>query len=222
MKTLFILEDHPTTAIVTEEIFKSVIGSVQVKYFESLRDLASVNVAEADILVSDLALPDSTPSEVLDFTLSRFEKIPRIYFTSLLDADLNQRVVESGGLFLTKNTKYKSLIESVQKYLRMGAIDVAYADSLNSYQSYIQFPGTSKPLTLKQAKVMEQISRGLTGKEVARRLGMSPDTVSAHVKEAFHRLGVQNRVEAVARFNEAKKIASRLHGDVVIQQISSE
>lgn len=219
-KTIYILEDHPTSALVTEDIFKSILGEVQVFYFEELSHLLKADPFEIDILVSDLSLPDCTPTEVVLKTASRFAAVPRVYFSGLQDDSVTKVINDTGGLFLTKNSTYKTLIESAQKYLRLDVIDTNYAVTRNNYQSYIYLPGTHKPLTIKQAQVMEQISKGLSGKEIAKLLGMSPDTVNAHVKEAFNRLGVQNRIEAVDRFKHAKKLANRLYGSQVDDQLS--
>lgn len=218
-KMLYMLEDHPTTAIITEEIFRSILGEIQTSYFESLADLLAADSFQADLLVSDLSMPGCTPLEVVQLTTSKFSAIPRIYFTGLQDDDVCSAISQSNGLFLTKNAKYKTLIEDVQRYLQIQVINTEYAASRNNYQSYIHLPGTTKPLTIKQAKVMEQISKGFSGKEIAKILDMSPDTVNAHVKEAFQRLGVQNRIDAVERFNHAKTIALRLHGSLVDQQL---
>lgn len=221
-KTIYILEDHPTSALISEDIFKSILNEVQVYYFEELSHLLKADPLEIDILVSDLSLPDCTPTEVVQKTTDRFKTVPRIYFSGLQDDSVTKMINDTGGLFLPKNATYKTLIENAQKYLQLNVIDTNYAVTRNNYQSYIHLPGANKPLTIKQAQVMEHVRRGLSAKEIAKTLGMSPDTVNAHVKEAFNRLGVQNRIEAVDRFNHAKKLANRLHGSQVDDQLSSQ
>jgi DNA-binding CsgD family transcriptional regulator len=57
--------------------------------------------------------------------------------------------------------------------------------------SYV--PRSSIPLTRQEAAVAELAARGLSNKEIARRLFLSPRTVSGHLYNAFPKLGVTTR-----------------------------
>lgn len=47
------------------------------------------------------------------------------------------------------------------------------------------------------------VAEGLTNKEIARRLFLSPGTVSIHVGRAYAKLGVSRRAAAAVRLMEA-------------------
>jgi len=47
--------------------------------------------------------------------------------------------------------------------------------------------------------VLAALGNGLTNKETARQLGISPYTVKFHVESLFRKLGVATRAEAVAK-----------------------
>src|SRR3972149_2921923 len=49
-------------------------------------------------------------------------------------------------------------------------------------------------LTPREAELMELVARGYTNKEIAERVFLSPHTVKAHLKQAFRKCGVRNRV----------------------------
>jgi DNA-binding NarL/FixJ family response regulator len=51
-------------------------------------------------------------------------------------------------------------------------------------------------LTLRQRRVLELLSTGLSNKRIARALDISEITVKAHVTAIFRKLGVTNRVQA--------------------------
>jgi DNA-binding CsgD family transcriptional regulator len=53
------------------------------------------------------------------------------------------------------------------------------------------------PLTARQLDVLRCTAQGLTSKATAAQLGMSEHTVRQHTAEAFRRLGVNNRAQAV-------------------------
>ena len=47
--------------------------------------------------------------------------------------------------------------------------------------------------------MLDLLIDGLTNREIAQQLGMSPKTVSVHVSHLIAKLGVANRTEAAAR-----------------------
>jgi DNA-binding NarL/FixJ family response regulator len=51
-------------------------------------------------------------------------------------------------------------------------------------------------LTLRQRRVLELLSTGLSNKRIARELDISEITVKAHVSAIFRKLGVANRMQA--------------------------
>jgi len=53
-------------------------------------------------------------------------------------------------------------------------------------------------LSRREIEVLEHVSRGETSKEIAAALGIRERTVNWHVAQAFARLGVGSRAEAVA------------------------
>lgn len=55
----------------------------------------------------------------------------------------------------------------------------------------------SPALSPRQRDCLDLAAEGLTDKEIAARLGMSPRTVGAHLGEAYLRLGVTNRRDAI-------------------------
>jgi len=55
---------------------------------------------------------------------------------------------------------------------------------------------TRRPLSERERQVLEQIASGLPNKEIARRLGVSPNTVKQHVTAIFEKLSVRTRAEA--------------------------
>ena len=56
---------------------------------------------------------------------------------------------------------------------------------------------------------MDLVAKGLTSKQIARELGISPRTVEAHVSAAIDILQVNNRVAAVTRLDELDRLAAQ-------------
>ncbi len=54
-------------------------------------------------------------------------------------------------------------------------------------------------LTPREIEVLGALGNGMTNKEAARLLGISPHTVKFHIESLFRKLGVASRAEAVAK-----------------------
>lgn len=69
------------------------------------------------------------------------------------------------------------------------------------HQGLIQTAGNRARLRMspREGQCLSRVARGMSSKEIARDLGLSPRTVDLHVARAVKRLGAINRVDAVAR-----------------------
>jgi DNA-binding NarL/FixJ family response regulator len=59
--------------------------------------------------------------------------------------------------------------------------------------------GAQADLTERELEILEYVAVGLSGKQVASRLGLSPRTVETHLAKLYRKLGVRNRVQAISR-----------------------
>jgi len=59
--------------------------------------------------------------------------------------------------------------------------------------------GESPALTARQLEVVRWATRGLSNKQIARQLQISPETVKTHLQHVFEREGVHNRITLLAR-----------------------
>ena len=56
-----------------------------------------------------------------------------------------------------------------------------------------------EPLTRRELEVLELLNQGLSNKEIAQALVISPLTVKVHASHIYAKLGVSGRVKAVAQ-----------------------
>jgi LuxR family transcriptional regulator, maltose regulon positive regulatory protein len=54
-------------------------------------------------------------------------------------------------------------------------------------------------LSAREGDILKLIGEGLSNKEIARNLAITPETVKSHVKHIFTKLNVDNRAQAVSR-----------------------
>jgi DNA-binding CsgD family transcriptional regulator len=75
-------------------------------------------------------------------------------------------------------------------------------------------------LTPAEQAVVDLVAKGLTNREAAGELFLSPDTVNTHLRHAFTKLGIRSRVE-LARL-AAERAVLRLHGLLASQEQADE
>jgi len=64
--------------------------------------------------------------------------------------------------------------------------------------------GPIVPLTDREYEVLQLISQGLTNKEIAMRLGVTPGTVKVHTNNIFNKLNVNRRTQAIIQARKLK------------------
>lgn len=67
-------------------------------------------------------------------------------------------------------------------------------------QSASEMPWSSARLSSRESEVLEIASLGLTNREIARRLDVTPHAIKFHLSSIYRKLGVANRTEAARAY----------------------
>lgn len=73
-------------------------------------------------------------------------------------------------------------------------------------------PRPRLPLTGREREILSLIARGLSGKQVARHLGISPKTIEHHKTRIFAKLGVPNQTAACIALARLESAGDRIAG----------
>jgi DNA-binding CsgD family transcriptional regulator len=85
----------------------------------------------------------------------------------------------------------------------LGLVEAALQASLRPYAAnYTNLLRSRLGLSRREAEVAALIVRGLQEKEIASRLGTSPNTVHTQTRRIYEKTGVSGRMELVVRFKE--------------------
>jgi DNA-binding NarL/FixJ family response regulator len=120
-------------------------------------------------------------------------------------------LVLAAGAFALQWLQYQYLVRAMPQQVYVAVIGVAFAAGgvwvgwkLTSRAAPGPFQRNtaalaSLGLTGQEVKVLERLAAGQSNKEIARTLGLSPNTVKTHVANLFAKLEVARRTQAVRK-----------------------
>jgi two-component system, NarL family, response regulator DevR len=166
-----------------------------------------------DILLLDINLPGSDGLRVLRELGPRLPEMRIVMLTvSASKRDLLEAMRSGAAGYLTKDLGPEALQRAVRG-IREGDLPMSRAMAAEVVRSLSgdrrragSADATGDPLAElsdRERQVLHQLADGLTDREIANRLGISPRTVETHVGSVLHKLGVKNRAQAARRYLES-------------------
>jgi DNA-binding NarL/FixJ family response regulator len=154
-----------------------------------------------DVLLMDINLPGMLGIECV----LRLKKMqPSLLVLMLTISDDNQQIFDSlkaGATgYLLKKTPAAEILEAIAD-IHSGGAPMSSSIARKVVKCFQQ-PSPEKPesLSRREQEILTYLARGYQNKEIAEALGLSPLTISAHVKSIYEKLHVHSRTEAVVKY----------------------
>jgi len=148
--------------------------------------------AQPDCIVSDIRMPGMSGLDLLRRLNERRSIAPLILITGLSDIEIAVSSIKNGAFdFIEKPFNEGRLLDSVRQAValrRQRAGDAAEIETLRS---------RFDTLSARQRQVMELAAAGMSNKEIASQLGISPKTVENHRAWVMERMGAKSLAELV-------------------------
>jgi DNA-binding NarL/FixJ family response regulator len=194
---LVIVEDH-------EAVRDALAALLELRGFDVLGVAGNVAAgfdlveqAEPDVAVIDVALPDGSGIDLTRRLLRGRPDLAVLLYTGDADATRLASGLGSGARgYALKSGSVDELVEAIE---RVAAGD-SYVDPRLD-QVVIAGPreGARSPqLSPREREVLHLMAEGFTGEAIARRLGLSVETVRTHARNVIRKLQARNRVHAIA------------------------
>src|SRR5450631_1687221 len=205
---VLIADDHPLYCDALRAVVPQACPGADISEANSQEQVLAAVAAgrEFSLVLLDLNLPGAAGLSCLTELRRAVPTTPIVVVSAVGDPKIMQDVIMGGACaFIPKSAPGQVLINALRVILAGGTymptgILAALRDANTG--------ASSTELTLRQRRVLELLSTGLSNKRIARALEISEITVKAHVSAIFRKLGVTNRVQAGL---EARRVLETHH-----------
>jgi DNA-binding NarL/FixJ family response regulator len=168
---------------------------------EALREIPKL---KPQVVFMDISLPGLDGVECVR-QLSKLMELPQILMLTVHedpDSIFNSLASGASG-YLLKPVRAAQLLEAV-KDVNAGGAPMTSNIARKVVQSFKQAAPVARPaaekLSPRELDVLNYLVKGFSYKETAEAIGISYSTVHSHIEHIYHKLRVQSRAQAVARF----------------------
>lgn len=154
-----------------------------------------------DVILLDFHLPGLQRFDALRAIRARAEDAAIVVLSAEEDPALIRQVIDEGAAgFIPKASSHAVMMAALRLVLAGGTYLPPHAlssEPLGAQPAEIPQASSVARLTERQLATLRLAMLGKSNKVIARDMTLSEATVKAHLAEAFKRLGVHNRTEAV-------------------------
>ncbi len=212
---ILVIEDHPLFATGIKDLVEFVASNAEILCASSIARACELYEKHTPALViTDLRLPDAQGQDVIN-TLANLNPNQPVLIMSGDDQLLQSIHPNQQAPFwmLSKSEGFDQTSAVLLEALTRSGVPVQWRpNALSNRQSNGEHitgrSGQSSgiQLTHKQQQVMQYLASGLSNKEIARKLDLSPETIKTHLREIFTRMNVKNRTQAVSLYRKIPRL----------------
>lgn len=219
MKVLLV-DDHPLILAALKAMIEQMTPGVAVTAVSSARAARDTLFLahDFDLVLLDLQLEDADGFELLTEVRRKHSQMPVVVISGSDRSSDVIRAIDLGAMgFLPKRMSTEELAHAL-RLVMAGGIFVptmsSGAELIDEHQTagprsgHGALPAQATPsfeelgLTPRQTDVLQLLLQGKSNKDIARRLGLSVETIKDHVQAVFRALGVNSRTQAVLAVGE--------------------
>ncbi|MEJ0027148.1 MAG: response regulator transcription factor [Rhizomicrobium sp.] len=153
---------------------------------EAYRDL------KPDVTLMDLQMPGVGGLDAIAAIRGEFPGARMIVLTTYSGDVQALRALKAGAVgYLLKSALRKELLDTIR------AVHAGRRYVPSQIANEIALHAADDALSEREIAILRLVAAGQANKEIARRLSISEDTVKAHMKNIFAKLGVSDRTQAV-------------------------
>jgi two-component system, NarL family, response regulator DevR len=159
-----------------------------------------------DVVLMDIRLPDGDGIQACRDILATCPGVRVLFLTSFADDETVLAAVLAGAHgFCVKRMDVENLVQSIKRVAAGESIldAVATQRMLNWVRGGGAYPAEQQALSPQEQRIVALVAEGKTNKEIAQELNLSPNTVKNYLSNAFQKLQITRRAQAVALFRKS-------------------
>ncbi|MEE9314648.1 MAG: response regulator transcription factor [Rhizobiaceae bacterium] len=193
MNTIFIIDSHKLFARGLELLLASIPGDNAVTCFDN-PGTATMNLLAGNsnptLFIAEFLRRGPCGCGLIKQLRALCPQANVLSVSSFENQNDKAIAMEAGAAgFFDKSSSAEAMLDTVAQLL--------CSETLVSNLKNIDEISPEITLTTRQQEVLCLASKGYSNKEIARFLGLSPETIKSHLAAVFTRLGVLNRIEAM-------------------------
>jgi DNA-binding NarL/FixJ family response regulator len=200
---VMIVDDHALVRNAVRRSFGSSGFEVVAEASSAQEALDIAPSARPDVILLDIDLRGTRGTDIIRELRHLLPNVRIVMLTvSAADEDVDEAIRSGASGYLTKDVSAEALVRAVN-----GAIDGDLAMSRRMARQLVdRLSGTNAApsgnptlnrLSARELDILRLMCEGLTAREIAAELVLSPRTVEGHVGNILHKVGARNKVEAV-------------------------
>lgn len=206
---MFVVEDDP----LHQQRYSEAIDAAPDLHFcgsamTAHQAMAALALANPDVLLVDLGLPDASGLEVMHAARRMCPQAEIMVVSIFGDERSLIDAIRAGATgYLLKDTQAHDFAEVIRD-VRAGRSPIsptlarylldAYHLNTRAPEALPRVPVDGESLSAREKEILQAVSRGLTFPEIGRRLFISPHTVATHVKNIYRKLEAHSKIEALS------------------------
>ncbi|KFF11654.1 LuxR family transcriptional regulator [Chryseobacterium soli] len=180
---------------------------VAAQFFNGNDALQNLPDLVPDVVMMDIQLPDMLGIDIIEKVKKDMPNTQFIMCTSFEDDEKIFSSLKAGAMgYLVKGESMDKILSSIRDVHNGGApmsFCIARKVLAHFERKDIDTTGMDE-LTSREKEILELLSQGFLYKEIANKKFISLDTVKKHVGNIYRKLHVNNKVEAINKFNHFK------------------
>jgi two-component system response regulator NreC len=160
--------------------------------------IEEVKKLNPDVVLTDIQMPVKDGLDATKEIHKLFPPVKIIALTMLNETLFIKKMLEAGASgYILKTVNKEELITAIRKVAAGEKYFTAEvtAQLMNNFSEKSSAQSLSASLTKREKEILILIAQGLTDKEIAEKVFLSPLTIITHRKNILSKLGLKNKVE---------------------------
>lgn len=198
MLRILLADDHSVVRQGIKQILANSIEKVTFGEAQNARDIRDLISNESwDIIILDLAMPDSNGIEMLKQVKHERPNLPILILSMFPEEQYALRAIKAGASgYLNKESAPEELVEAIHKILQGGEyISQSLAEQLIHYARNEEDLPPHKYLSDREYQVLCMIASGKEIREIASELSLSVKTISTYRARLLLKMSMKTNAE---------------------------